>query len=320
MRNVTPSLIAALILIAGFGCDIGTPEVPENPFDGNQQGDSTLVDGRDSLSLASFAGLHQHVFSPTCANSGCHDGTFEPDFRTISGSYNTLVYQPVIKNDPQGSFTYRVVPGDPDQSVIMTRMRIDIDGQSGKMPLSVDPASDWRDRKEEYISAIEDWIQSGAPDMFGNLPELGNLAPTLTGAFAQIPATIDPLPREAQSGPIQVPSAVPQVEVWVALEDDNISPGSLHKVELLVSDQLNGFDGADEIVCQVVPQRTETGLNGDPVVHVHRGLVNLTSFQEGSTVFFRVRVTEESGDAYTVTPSDGSLRFIKQYFALKIVQ
>lgn len=320
MRNTASYLVAMLALIAGAGCDMRTPEVPENPFEGNHSGDSTLLGQRDSLSLESFAGLHQHIFSATCANSGCHDGTFEPDFRTISGSYNTLVYQPVIKNDPSGSFTYRVLPGNVLESVLMNRLLTDIDGQSGIMPLAVDPESNWLEQKDQYIDAIESWIQNGAPDMFGNLPQTGNLAPTMTGAFAQIPATLTPLPREAQSGPIQVSSNVPQVEVWVALEDDNIDPGNLHKVELLVSDQLNGFDDADEVVCQVVPQRTETGLNGSPAIHMHRGLVNLTAFSAGTTVFFRVRVIEENGDPPVITPSDGSLRFIKEYFALTIVQ
>ncbi|MBK7268515.1 MAG: hypothetical protein IPI07_03030, partial [Flavobacteriales bacterium] len=31
--------------------------------------------------------------------SGCHDGTFEPEFRTIASAYNSLVYHPVIAND-----------------------------------------------------------------------------------------------------------------------------------------------------------------------------------------------------------------------------
>ena len=42
-----------------------------------------------ALPEGNFAWLHQQAFAPTCANSGCHDGTFEPDFRTVGASWNT---------------------------------------------------------------------------------------------------------------------------------------------------------------------------------------------------------------------------------------
>lgn len=308
-------MVLSVILSA---CDIGGQEPPENPFEGNQPSDSTAVAGRDTISLESFAGLHQQIFSTTCANSGCHDGTFEPNFTTISSSYNTLLYQPIIKNDPAGSFSVRVLPGDPAASVLMNRLKTDIDGQSGIMPLAVDPDSDWLARKEEYISAIEAWIQDGAKDMFGNAPVQGNLQPTLLGAFARIPATLDALPRDAQTGPIQVPAAVPQVEVWVGLEDETISQENFASMELLVSDQVNGFDNATVLPCQKVAVATENGLSGEPVLHYHRALVNVSAYPSGTTVFFRVRVQEDSQSPVTVTPGDGSLTYIKEYFALLI--
>ena len=55
---------------------------------------------------------HKNILEPKCANPACHDGTFEPDFRTIEGSYNTLVYHPVTKNDEDLTYEHRVVPGD----------------------------------------------------------------------------------------------------------------------------------------------------------------------------------------------------------------
>ena len=30
-----------------------------------------------------FLGLHHYIFSASCNRPGCHDGTFEPDFRTV---------------------------------------------------------------------------------------------------------------------------------------------------------------------------------------------------------------------------------------------
>jgi len=120
-----------------------------------------------------FAGLHRDIFKPTCSNSGCHDGTFEPDFRTIESSYNTLVYQPIIKNNPAGSYDYRVVPGDAGASVLMNRLTVDIDGLSGIMPLSTDPNSTWPANKQAYTERIQGWINQGAKDVFGNPPVSG---------------------------------------------------------------------------------------------------------------------------------------------------
>ena len=67
-----------------------------NPFDSE---DGEIIEVADTLSVDpnTIAGIHANIFSKTCANSGCHDGTFEPDFRTIESSYNTLVNHPIIK-------------------------------------------------------------------------------------------------------------------------------------------------------------------------------------------------------------------------------
>jgi len=154
---------------------------PDNPFDDPKNKPPVKTGPTDPLSLANFAGLHRQIFKPTCSNSGCHDGTFEPDFRTIESSYNTMVYQPVIKNNPAGSFLYRVLPGNANGSVLHERVVVDIDGISGIMPLSVDPQSDWPAKKAEYIAAIVAWINGGARDMFGNPPVNGPANPRLQG-------------------------------------------------------------------------------------------------------------------------------------------
>ena len=136
-------------------------DAPTNPFN-----ELTNPNGEEEtpveLEATSLAGLHQNIFKPTCANSGCHDGTFEPDFRTLESTYNTLVNHPVIKNDPANSFTFRVVPGDVDASQLVARLTYDIDGNSGIMPLALEPDSDYTAKKEEYIQNVKDWIAGGA--------------------------------------------------------------------------------------------------------------------------------------------------------------
>jgi hypothetical protein len=138
----------------------------DNPYDQIQQQEEE--EETASLDPTSIAGLHANIFKKTCSNSGCHDGTFEPDFRTIESTYNTLVNHPIIKNDPQASFSYRVVPGDVSASQLIARLEYDIDGNSGTMPLAIEPDSDWPEKKAEYIQNIKDWIAKGAPDAFDN--------------------------------------------------------------------------------------------------------------------------------------------------------
>lgn len=133
-----------------------------NPFDDQEQPDNSLDSSAVDLDPISFNGLHANIFSKTCARSGCHDGNFEPDFRTIESSYNTLVDHPIIKNNPQGAYEVRVKPGNVSQSVLVARLTMDIDGNSGVMPLAVDPDSDWEEKKEMYIQNVKDWIQNGA--------------------------------------------------------------------------------------------------------------------------------------------------------------
>ena len=141
-----------------FACE---KELQTNPFD-----DVTNPNGEDEMPIeleaTSLPGLHQNIFKPTCANSGCHDGTFEPDFRTLESTYNTLVNHPVIKNDPANSFSFRIVPGNVDASQLVARVTYDIDNNSGVMPLALEPDSDYTEKKEEYIQNIKDWIAAGA--------------------------------------------------------------------------------------------------------------------------------------------------------------
>lgn len=151
-------LIVFCFCVFSFACQkkhVNPYDEQELPINGN---DSTIIE----LPASSFNAIHANILHPTCARSGCHDGHFEPDFRTQESSYNTLVNHPIIKNDPQGTYQVRVQPGSPNQSLLLARLTVDIDGNSGIMPLSVDSDSDWETNKADYIKNITDWIQNGA--------------------------------------------------------------------------------------------------------------------------------------------------------------
>ena len=114
-----------------------------------------------------FIRIHTDILVPGCTVIGCHDGHFEPDFRTLESSYYTMVYQPVHKNNIAGSFEFRVIPYDTSGSVLYERITncCFVNTDDGMPQLIIGeplPA--------EEIAAIGQWIMAGAPDMMGRLP------------------------------------------------------------------------------------------------------------------------------------------------------
>lgn len=150
-------LAAVLGTLALPGCE---DDPIANPFE--NEGGPTDSTGTAMLEYTGLVGLQDQMFRPTCANSGCHDGSFEPDFRTLGSTFNTLVNHPVIKNDASNSFSFRVVPGNVAQSQLVTRLTVDIDGNSGIMPLVIEPDSDYPENRELYIDWVRRWITEGA--------------------------------------------------------------------------------------------------------------------------------------------------------------
>lgn len=134
-----------------------------NPWD-------DLNNNEDSTALTGFADIHKNILEPKCANPACHDGTFEPDFRTIEGSYNTLVYHPVTKNDEDETYEHRVVPGDIHASWLYNRITTTND-TLGQMPLYAPPL------QQSEIDKLVAWINGGAKDIRGDQPVAPNEVP-----------------------------------------------------------------------------------------------------------------------------------------------
>jgi len=176
---IFPVLLVSLLLTV-HSCtkierDTSTP--PHNPYDDIDRGDTTSYGiPLDSLTVTY---VHKKVFSVSCALPGCHDGHFEPDFRTPQSSFSTLAYASIIKNNTAGSFKYRVIPFDTTHSVLYERItNCCYVTQNDRMPqdnIGV-PLPD------SSINLIASWIMHGARDMFGNVPRLPNKEPTI-GAF-----------------------------------------------------------------------------------------------------------------------------------------
>ena len=110
-------------------------------------------------------------------------------------------------------------------SVMYKRLLIDIDGNSGIMPLSAeyDPEHYWHNDKEEHIQNIKNWIDLGAEDMFGNLPVLPNKVPEMRGCIAFEPGQTSPLSRSQPRGTIYVPSNLNFVDKFDSIDEAQFS-------------------------------------------------------------------------------------------------
>ena len=271
---------------------------------------------------SSFSALHNNIFVPTCANSGCHDGSFEPDFRTIESSYNTLVYQPIIKNDPNNTYQYRVLPGNSEMSVMYKRLLIDIDGNSGIMPLSAeyDPEHYWHNDKEEHIQNIKNWIDSGAEDMFGNLPILPNKVPEMRGCIAFEPGQTSPLSRSQPRGTIYVPSNLNFVDIYFSVEDDLLASNQLSFNKLKYSSNILNFENKPFYDLEVLTNPiVETGFYQSTTDEFfHKYSLDVSQFDVGEVVFLKIFVDDNVNGVVEI-PSNGSEYQIIKHFTLTII-
>jgi hypothetical protein len=171
-----------LLVIVQNSCKKDSPTAPPNPFANINYGVPPIVTPPDPNSLV---GIHTNILKPKCAEPGCHDGNFEPDYRTPQSSYATLVYHPIKKNNINNTFTYRVVPYKPSESVLYERItNCCFVNQNDRMPqdnIGVPlPAAD--------VQAIKNWINNGARDMFGNVPTYPNFEPVISPYFGAVDA------------------------------------------------------------------------------------------------------------------------------------
>ena len=184
----------ALLIILSFGMIFlwdsckKDPVPPANPYDDIDYGGSGTPS--DSVDANSIVGLHRNIFSVNCAVPGCHDGAFEPDFRTVESSWTTLVYHPVTKNSADTAFTYRVLPGDTAMSILHERITnccfININDRMPQDNIGVPlPDAD--------IAAIAAWIMNGAPDWNGDLPVFPNTPPAIDYYIAVDSLMLNPI-------------------------------------------------------------------------------------------------------------------------------
>jgi hypothetical protein len=126
---------------------------------------STISSAQGVTFDSTFFHLYKTIFSTRCAVPTCHDGSFEPDFRTPVSAYETLVYHPVIKNNDHKDFRYRVVPYDTLHSVLHERItNCCFVNKNDRMPFTIGETL-----STDEIGMITNWITDGAKDFDGKI-------------------------------------------------------------------------------------------------------------------------------------------------------
>jgi hypothetical protein len=298
-------LMVACIMLVISSCK--KDDAPENPYDNI---DYTHNSGTDTvLDPASIAGLHKNIFIKRCANPGCHDGTFEPDFRTVQSSWSTLVYQPVniLTVDSINFFSYRVIPGDAEHSFLHDRIT---SATSDYMP-----SNSVRLTASE-INYIKTWINNGAKDMFGNTPVKPNLPPIVNG-FAAFDASIHQIDTNRVGGVITNPFLVPANSIFylpflandTADGADATNPSAFTVHEVKFSTNKNDFSNAITI----------NALWNVPIPYnIWQVAVNSAQWSVGTVVYFRIYINDGHQISNMEFPRNAMPDYYKTYCSFKI--
>jgi hypothetical protein len=309
MRN---GIYTCMIMLTIVWVACNKEEVPVNPFDGQVVNQDTVGLTIINPEPTSIAGIYQNILKPTCANSGCHDGTFEPDYRTLGSAYNTLVYQVPIKND--GNYSFRVEPYNAQASVLMARIKNQL---TPAMPIQIEPDSDWPQKKDQYINDIQTWINNGAPDIMGNVRQITHPAPELLGAGAS--EADQWMLRSGETGPLLMPGAASAVRLYFAFRHDLLTPDQFQYNRIAFSDNPDAFAGAELKALQILATpRYERGFYGELVPYTHYIDIDpAAQFDAGQEQwYFRVYV-QDLQNPVTEIPTDNGIFYIKSYMSFR---
>jgi hypothetical protein len=286
-------IVVGLLII--FSCE----KKPDNPYDEvNYDTDTTTTPTADPNSII---GLHRNIFFPRCAKSGCHDGTFEPDYRTVMSTYSTLVYSPVIKPtvDSITFFKLRVIPYNIDSSFIIERLTT---STSDYMPSNGNRLS------TSDIDHIKTWINNGARDQNGNVPVAPNLPPVVTGIYAIDQSTFQP--DTSRLGGISYNPLIvhPGQNIYViwGVEDDSTDYANLTTNQMKLSYNMDDFSAA-------------TTVNAIYFLGYWAVPINSANYTPNDTVFFRYYVNDGDHVQPTEFPRD-DYAFYYKYYCSFIVQ
>ncbi len=316
------SVLAILVgaLLAFYSCNLKT-EIPPNPYDDiDYPTPPSLIDTLDPNSIVA---IHRDILHPRCAVPGCHDGNFEPDFRTVQSASSTLVYARIKKNNADSTFTFRVIPYDTAQSVLHERLsNCCFVNTNDRMPQDNIGVP----LETEYITRIENWILNGAQNMFGEVAAYPNQAPQVTyfaavDTFefsAVITAANAGFPLSAASNRIDgvyynpfLLNSAQNFAILIAIEDDSTALGNLQVNKLKFSYDEDDFSSSAPGYYEQTAQFFT--VPGFEIWHVE---LNASIFNTSQVVYMRYYVSD--GESETEMPRNDMVVQYKTFWSFYI--
>jgi hypothetical protein len=293
-------------LIISFLVNCTEDDLPINPYDSINYNDTVLL--IDTLSSTSFVNLHKEVLSPSCNVLGCHDGTFEPDFRTVQSAYNTLVYHPILKNNLDETFAYRVVPGDTANSVLHERLtnccfvntndRMPQDNIGNSLP-------------QEDLDKVANWILDDAKDITGAIPNEPNNLPNIKYYYVTNTTYDSTYSDNREDGVFYKPFLMPaneQVNFVFRVTDDNTNAGAMLINELSISEYQDDFNNSINVTSQIF----------ESTYHVWILSFDTSILQVGKTYFFRYTINDGENAENTIYPNDQTSVIYKSIWSFTV--
>jgi hypothetical protein len=229
-------------------------------------------------------------------------------------SYNTLLYRKPVKNDSAGTFSARVLPGNADMSMLWYRLTVDLGGNSGIMPLVVDPDSKWPSKKAEYLNHIRTWINNGAKDPFGNVPALPDQPPQVLGMTVLVNGT--EASRPGRYEPIQVPTGS-NAELWICFADDKTAQLALSNASINFSlDPGNYTSGNAQLLVPAATPRIFKSVYGQNESYGFRFILNTSAWKPGDVTWLQLNISDGVNGNFLIPNSD-ALFYLKKYLAIR---
>lgn len=306
--------ILLLVLFAGFGACNKNNELPPNPYeDVDYLTPPTPV---DTLQTNTIVWLHKNILETRCAAPGCHDGNFEPDFRTIESSFATLVYHPIVKNNQDSTFTYRVVPYDTASSVLYERItNCCFAGTNDRMPQDNIGVP----LEQQYVDAISAWIMAGAPDMMGEVRPMPNKKPVIEYFLAANSTfNVDLSARNNRIdsvyyNPFIVDNAV-TINIVPIVNDDNTEIGQLRYNKLRTSYNPDDFSVSAPGYREYNASFTNLGGAGQYWIVA----INTANYAPGSVVYMRYYTQDDLAGPIVEMPMSSMITPYKTFWSFYV--
>ncbi len=303
MKKVILFLVS--IIAIAFACKKNELP-PVNPFAQNADSSKTNT---STFTNNPFQKIHQEIFKPKCANPGCHDGSFEPDFRTIESSYATLVNHKNIKKTLDGKFSLRAIPFNVDSSWLYYRITT-TDGQLGRMPL-YSPVLN-----EEHTNLIRTWIADGCKNQFNEAAINPNGFPQFSWYVASDSVVFNRVDTNRsianQSNSPFLTKKNRTLSIIAHITDDGL-PIDVTNLKLKISTTANNFISPNVI------QTINGNYNAAFWQRMYFFNINTNSLPANKVLYFRIYCDNAPGVTNVEYPYDGMYSWWKDFCSFKVL-